>query len=72
MASTKALERAAQAWCTGTTGHVEMNAVLATAFAEILDAECELAVRFGYEQHAHGDVLHVEDAVDAWYVQEGV
>jgi hypothetical protein len=35
--STLALEKAAQAWCRPQTGHIVMDVVLATAFAEILD-----------------------------------
>ena len=35
--SSLALERAAQAWCTDKTSHIEMDTDLVTAFAEILD-----------------------------------
>jgi len=37
MASQLALQRAAQAWCQPTTGHITMIPELAEAFAEILD-----------------------------------
>jgi len=35
--SSLSLERAAQAWCTETTSGIEMDVVLAVAFANILD-----------------------------------
>lgn len=31
------IEKAAQAWCTPETSHIEMDSTLAMAFAEILD-----------------------------------
>jgi len=39
MASSRALQRTAQAWCLNTTQHLEMDPVLAEAFAAILDHE---------------------------------
>lgn len=41
MASSAALQRAAQAWCADTTRFTEMDATLAEAFADILDEEWE-------------------------------
>ena len=41
MASEKALQRAAQAWCTETTKKKTMDPVLAEAIANILDEEWE-------------------------------
>ena len=37
MASKLAREKAAQAWCKPTTGKIDMDPILAEAFAEILD-----------------------------------
>ena len=39
MASSNALMRAAQAWCTDTTKCTVMDPILAEAFAEMLDEE---------------------------------
>ena len=35
--SISAIQKAAQAWCAESTSHIEMDAVLATEFARILD-----------------------------------
>ena len=40
MASQWAREQAAQAWCTPTTEHKEMDTELAEAFADIIDSLC--------------------------------
>lgn len=43
MASSNALMRAAQAWCSESTKYTIMDPVLAEAFAEILDEEWKRA-----------------------------
>lgn len=70
MPSKRAMELAAQAWCTKTTERIVMDPTLAVVFAEALDAEGEAGVRFGFGLRAEGDVADIEDAVDAWYVRE--
>ena len=50
-ASSRALQKAAQAWCTSKTDKKEMDSELAEAFADILD---QIEKEKGGRREAHG------------------